>query len=292
MSALLAFESAARHGNFSRAAKELDVSQPAVSRQIASLEKQLKTRLFERSPDGATLTIAGRRFRDAVTAGLGLIQEAAVDASIRPCGEQVVIACSEDTSQFYLLPRHRALQDALGEATVIRVLTYHHHMRQLPLYPVADVVLTWESSIEADEYVVLHQEIAGPVCSPQYAGRHEATLQQSVAHWRELTFLDLGRPNMGWASWEDWFRVVGCPEPAPRLKAFDRYSYVLDAAIHGQGIAMGWRHYIENHLETGTLVRVDGDFVEFDNRFCGTLTTRGRSKPMAQRCLTFLAEMT
>ncbi|MDE0626850.1 MAG: LysR family transcriptional regulator [Bryobacterales bacterium] len=59
-STLLAFESAARHGNFSQAARELETSQSAISRLMARLETQLGARLFERSRTGVRLTEAGR----------------------------------------------------------------------------------------------------------------------------------------------------------------------------------------------------------------------------------------
>ena len=289
MSALLAFESAARHGNFSRAAKELEISQPAISRQIAYLEKQLSTQLFERSPDGVTLTRAGARFWDAVKTGLSVIQSSAAEAALRPAGEEVVVACSDDASHLYLLPRYQELQKALGEQTSIRILTYYHHIRELPLYPLADVVLTWEASVDGNDYTVLHDEAAGPVCSPRFAAEHEKMLREPVRRWSELAFLELNRPNLGWATWEDWFRIVGHPQPSPRLKTFDSYCYVLDAAVHGRGLALGWRDYIKEFLELGTLVPVSKGFVGFGNRFCGTLTARGRTKQAAQACLTFLA---
>ena len=290
LSALRAFECAARHGSFSRAAKELDISQPAISRQIAYLEKLLTTRLFDRSPEGVTLTDAGSQFRDAVTAGLSIIHEAAVDTASLPHGDQLVIGCSHDVAHFFLLPRYQALQHALGHQVAIRVLTYHHTTRQLPLYPVPDVTLDWEASIDTDDYVVIHQEAAGPVCSPAFASAHRETLREPVTNWGSLTFLDLSRPNLGWATWDDWFHVVGRPRPAPRCKFFDSYGYVLQAAADGLGVALGWRHFAESFLETGALVRLGRGVVNFDNRFCGAPTARGRNKPLAQMCLEFLGD--
>ena len=289
MTALLTFESAARHGSFSRAARELAITQPAVSRQIAGLEEQLAVRLFERSPAGVTLTPAGAKFWEAVKAGLSLLQAATVEASSMPKDEEVVIACSDDSSRLFLLPRHHGLQEALGEHTEIRIVTFRQHIRQLPQYPQADVVLTWEASIDADEYVVLHEERAGPVCSPQFESRHRESLRRPVSAWADLPFLDLARPNLGWATWDDWFAKVGAPTAAPRFKRFDSYDYVLNAAVHGAGIALGWFHYIEHHLKSGDLIPLADGFAEFGNRFCGTLTARGQLKPTAQSCLSFLA---
>ena len=289
-SALLAFESAARHGNFTNAARELKVSQPAISRQIARLEQQLSTQLFRRSPEGVTLTEAGGRFWDAVSAGLGLIQDAAVEAVIAPPDEQIVLACSHDVSQLFILPRFRGLQAALGEHIAVRILTYQHKCQQLPRYPAADVIFDWEASVGMDEYVVIHEEAACPVSSPRFAAAHAATLQQPVKLWGDLPFLDLTRLNLGWATWNDWFRVFGHPQPSPNIKAFDSYSYALDAAAEGQGIAMGREHYIEQFLDAGRLVKLSDNYAKLGNRFCGALTAKGKSKLIAHTCLSFLSE--
>ena len=85
-SSLVAFESSARHGNFSTAAMELAISQSAISRRIAHLEKQLSVRLFERSRTGVRLTEAGQRFLDAVVVGLGAFRD----------GDAEVAAISDD----------------------------------------------------------------------------------------------------------------------------------------------------------------------------------------------------
>ena len=108
--ALIAFESAARHGNFTLAARELRTSQAAMSRQIGKLETWLSVRLFERSRAGVTLTAAGARFRDGVAAGLAAIQRGAAEAAELATAEQVVIACSHEASHFFLIPRYDALR--------------------------------------------------------------------------------------------------------------------------------------------------------------------------------------
>ena len=292
MSALVAFECAARHGSFSSAAVELGASQPAISRHIAGLEEQLGIRLFERSRKGATLTEAGKRFCEAVVAGLGIIRTATVDAASGQQAEQVVIACSEDESNFFVLPRYQALQAAVGEDVTVRILTFQYDTRQLPLDPTADVVLAWDSEVEQEDYVEVHGEALRPVCSPRYAETHAEVLSQPVSFWGGLTFLHMIRRRPGWASWNDWFRVVGRPDAAPRFKGFDSYAYVLEAAAAGHGIALGWRHFIERRLENGTLVPITDDYIEFRSRYCGFLTEQGRNRAVAHKCLEFFANCT
>ena len=286
--ALIAFESAARHGNFTLAARELRTSQSAVSRQIATLETWLSARLFERSRAGAILTEAGERFRDGVAAGLAAIHRGAAEAADLSNAEQVVIACSHEASHFFIMPRYDALRRALGEDIRIRVLTYHHYIQSLPADPSADILMTWDAAAVApQDRALVHREAVRPVCSPAYAAAHAQALAGPVAGWSGLTFLDLLRPSEGWASWEDWFAVAGRPDGTPRYLGFDSYTYVLDAAAAGHGIAVGWRHFIERPLEAGALVALGDGFVEFDSAYYGVLTEKGRRKPLARRCLAF-----
>ena len=95
-SVLIAFESVARHGSFARAAQELRISRSAVRSRVGGLEKQLSTRLFDRSRSGLSLTDAGRRFRDAVVAGLKVIQAGMAEAASHADGRQAVTGLSED----------------------------------------------------------------------------------------------------------------------------------------------------------------------------------------------------
>ena len=287
--ALTAFECAARTGSFAGAAKELGTSQPAVSRHIANLEEQLGTKLFDRSRSGVKLTEAGRRFHTGVAPGLGMIKKAASETAEPSTGERVVIACSDPASHYLLRPRHGALREALGERTQILPVIFYRHSRNLPLDPVPDVVLDWQATIGAEDRTLLFREAVRPVCSAEYAATHSDTLNGPVSGWSGLTFLEPGSTDGSWASWEDWFQASGRPESAPRFVSFDNYVYSLEAAVEGQGIALGWRYFVDRHLEAGTLVALGDGYVERDNHFCAALTEQGRVRPIARRCLAFLA---
>ena len=286
--ALIAFESAARHGSFTLAARELRTSQSAVSRQIGTLETWLAAPLFERARAGVTLTEAGRRFRDGVATGLAAIHRGAAEATELAQTAQVVIACSHDASHYFLMPRFDALRRVLGEDVQVRILTYQYSVQGLPTDPSTDIRLTWDAAgVAPNDRVVVLTEAVRPVCSPAYAAAHADTLAGPVAGWSGLTFLDLLRPNQGWATWEDWCAVVGHPDGAPRRLGFDSYTYVLEAAAAGHGLALAWRHYSERSLDAGALVALGDGYVECDGVYCGVLTEKGRRKPLARRCLAF-----
>ena len=289
-SALIAFESAARHGNFSRAAHELGTSQSAISRHIASLEKQLSARLFKRSPTGVSLTGAGRRFQKAVLVGLGALRAGAAEVAQVSAGEpaEVMIACAEEVSYLFVMPRFEALREALGERVRLRVLALSSGIEHLLPEPAADAILTWDAGIAAPgDRVVVAREAVRPCCSPGYAAVHLETLNGPATGWGRLTFLDLARPGESRASWERWFEAAGRPAGRPRYEDYDSYVYALEAAVAGRGIVLGWRHLIGKHVETGALVALADDFVETGRRFHAVLTDKGRQRPQARACLAF-----
>ena len=285
---LNAFDCAARLGSFAGAAKDLGISQPAVSRHIANLEKRLGVHLFHRSRTGVRLTEEGRRYHEKVATGLGLIKTATSEAIQPSAPGQVMIACSEPASHYLLMPRHNVLQEALGEQAQIGTVTFNSYSRKLPFDPVPDVILDWDQVIGSNDRTVLFREAVRPVCSPQYAASHENTLSGPVSGWSNLTFLQPGLPNTGWASWEDWFQAVGHPEPPPRYTSFDNYLYSLAAAASGQGIALGWRRFVDQHLKNGELVALGDGHIERDNNYCGILTEQGRLRPIASEYLSLL----
>ena len=291
-SALVAFESAARHGTFTKAAGELRTSQAAISHRIASLEATLSTRLFERSRSGVTLTEAGRRFRDGVVAGLHVIRAAADEAAKLSSGNQVVIACSHDASHLVMFPRYDALLNALGKDVRIRLLVHKRRSEDLSIDPSADLALTWNAAnavpdAAPEDIAPVFAEEVRPICSPGYAETHADVLGGPASGWIGLTLLDLSLPDPGWASWSDWFAAAGGSAPKCRCERFDTYLDVLEAAATGKGIAMGWRHCIEAYLDSGALVTLDEGFVEFGGRFAAALTAKGRRNPDARACLSF-----
>ena len=294
ISALIAFESAARNGSFTGAAGELRTSQSALSRRIAALEEQLSTRLFDRSRSGVTLTPAGHRFRDAVVAGLGVIQGGAEEAADRSGSDYVVIACSHDASQLVVYPLYDALRDELGEGVGVSVSTHRNDFSDRPVD--ADLVLGWQAenavpeAAREDVATVFGEEVQ-LICSSDFAARHADILSAPVAGWGGLTFLDMETSSPAWTSWPDWFEATGAPEQPPRYEFLQSYIQVLEAVAAGRGIALGWRHYIERYLDTGAVVMLTEAFVEFENRFVAALTAKGRGNQHARQCLSFIGRL-
>lgn len=287
-SVLIKFECVGRLGSLTLAARELRTSVSSVSRCMALLEGQVGASLVERSGNAMRLTEAGRRYHDAVSAALGQLRSGAEEALDLGRGPRLVIACSHDASHLVVMPRYAQLERLLGERTRIRLLTYQRHIHELQPVEAADVVLSWQdTAAPPEDQVVFLREAVQPICSPAYLGAHEPILRGPAADWGPLTLLDIKRPNMGWATWEDWFARAGTPRSAPRFEDYDTYTQTLEAATAGRGVALGWKHCVETYLERRALVAPHGRFEPFGGGYVAWLTAKGRRNPLARRCLGF-----
>ena len=250
MSALIAFESAARLGSFSHAARELGTSQSAISRYIARLESQLSARLFERSRIGVSLTDAGLRFREAVLLALGALRDAAAEIAEHSGedGTGVAIACPGELSHLFVMQRYDALKAALGDHVRIHILAHNDAAAPAPPEAAADVLLSWDAGTAAPKHrVTIAMGAVDVFCSPGYAAAHAQVLNGPAAGWGGLTLFDLAGPDEGGASWERWFEAVGRPASCPRYEVVASHAQALEAAVAGRGLALGWRHLIGRH---------------------------------------------
>jgi LysR family transcriptional regulator, glycine cleavage system transcriptional activator len=291
-SALLAFESAARFCNFSRAADELATSQSAISRHIATLESRLGCRLFDRSEKRLRLTGEGEQFHRAVITGLEGIQSAAMAIAGGGADDHLTLACTHEISHLYLMPRFEALQEALGGQTGIHVMTADYDLIDAVPDAGIDLVLAYEAGEgPAEDRVVALPEAVAPVCAPAWAERHRAMLDGPVTGWSDLTLLDMTRRSRGWMTWQDWFAQCGVPGAPPARLGFDNYVYLLEAAAAGRGLALGWRGLIDRYLANGNLVVATERWALSPHPLYARLTRRGRGRPAARACLAHLGRL-
>jgi LysR family glycine cleavage system transcriptional activator len=284
-SALQAFEAAARHCNFSRAAEELHTSQSAISRHVANLENRFNTLLFDRyQKRNLILSHQGDLLYRAVVSGFDNIQATIDTISGTSSLDQLTIACTHEISHLYLLPRFDDLQQAIGRDKPIRIMTYEYDTMESSLDSRIDIVIRYDvGKVDPADRVHIVSEAVQPVAAPAFIERHRAILEGDVGAWRALPFLDLSKHNYGWATWKDWFQAQGCRDIAPSFTFFSNYVYLLEAAAAGKGLALGWKGLIERHLQNGVLSAVVDKYVSFDRAIYAVLTARGRNKPLAQQ---------
>ena len=285
MHCLRAFEAAGRHASFSRAAEELGAHQPAVSRYIAELEHEIGLQLFERHHRSVSLTPVGEVYHYGVTKGLERIAAAALTASRIVEDERVVITCSHAFSHQVLKPRFKALRRALDANVSLRIRTVDYGILQRLDEYESDLTITYNEDIGRPEHrVMLFSEAFTPVCSPEFAATHADVLAEPVTEWGALPFLRLAE-NHDWATFHDWFEIYGYPSPRPRFIGIEDYVYLIEAAIDGQGVALGWRFYIDHYVNDGLLVSLGDGFVERNRHCFARLTNRGYQRKIAHQCL-------
>lgn len=251
LQALVVFEAAARLGNFTAAGNELGLSQPAVSQRIQSLENRLNAPLFERRHRGVKLTEAGSSLYLIVRNSLNDISEQLE----RTRHQRSVLRIDTDMgfASYWLLPRLERLQ-ALIPGVEVQVTTSpnDYNFRDSS----ADLAIyfgqgTWPGA----QTQRLFPEIVFPVCNQKVKQSLPATITPEHLLAQPLLKLPETRPQR-WLTWEDWFRlhqVSGQSHSASRT--FNAYSLVVQAALDGQGIALGWLPLIAPFIASKQLVQ-------------------------------------
>ncbi len=249
---LAVFEDAGRTLNFTATARNLGLSQAAVSKQIQQLEGVLDLRLFTRSRRGLALTASGRRLHEAVASGLDHIARTMEDLRPRFETGRVSITTTIALASVWLMPRIAQFR-AEFPAVDIRLIATDE---------VLD--LTTEGIDLALRYGVGNWPGASPhylfgvsvfpVASPAYLEKHGPL--RTADDLATATLLHMDEPNSRDADWDVWFSAVGSTATRTgRTLRFNNYPLLVQAAISGQGIALGWGHVVADYLANGTLVQ-------------------------------------
>ncbi len=273
LNSLVAFEAAARHLSFTLAATELNVTQGAISRQVRLLEDYLGKTLFERTTRAMNLTPTGSHYYETVRESL--LQLAGATGDIRNWrGElQVTVATSTAMASLWLLPKVAEFQRNHEEID-LRIIA-HDYVKDYSRLD-CDLALYYCRSAPKDMLVTpLFSEEVFPVCSPGYLAKHPELL--GIEQLAGCTWLWLEDPHRDWIGWPEWFRRIGLPgqEPKHRIK-INSYSMLIQSALNGQGVALAWNNLVNNHLETGALVRPVEERLASEAQFC-LLEPLGRS---------------
>lgn len=245
--ALVAFEAAARHESFTRAAQELALTQSAVCRQIGGLEQFLGVPLFRRTRRGVQLTEAGHSYRRQVAARLDEVERDTLELMAhRGRGAMVELAVVPSFATAWLLPRLPRFLAAHPDVTL------HMDTRTRPF-------LFDETTFDAAIYFgdagwpgtrgdFLMRERALPVCSPRLLGGEEQLTPAQVAG------LPLLQQSTRPYAWRQWFEAVGLRVAEDMTGSrFELFSMLAQAAMHDLGVALIPPMLIERELAEGRL---------------------------------------
>ncbi|HQR22566.1 MAG TPA: LysR substrate-binding domain-containing protein [Burkholderiaceae bacterium] len=233
---LRGFEASARLLSFTAAAAELFVTQSAVSRQVQQLEEQLGVKLFERRTRALVLTDAGDRYFRDVAKALSQLREAT--AAVRERTAPVVRVTTTLTfASLWLVPRLAAFQKEHAEISVHVVAD--NVVRDLERNSL-DVALRYcpEEAAGAGAERLFGEEVA-PVAAPTLLKGQRI---RDVGEMLRLPLIELEDPTGTalWLSWKVWCEAMGVARPrTSRGLTFSHYDQVVQAAVAGQGVALG-----------------------------------------------------
>ncbi|HWL68836.1 MAG TPA: LysR substrate-binding domain-containing protein [Geminicoccus sp.] len=255
LSALRAFEAAARHGSFKRAASELAVTPAAVSHQIRALEEHAGIVLFERRTRQVVLTDAGAQLYPVLRDGFDAFAEVIERLMRRRSRAQVTISATIAFTAHWLIPR----------LTAFRTL---HPDIDLQLQASDDVVNLDSAGVD-----IAIRYGAGPYPSfsvtPLFADRFAPVFNPMLKVASVADFAQWPRIDFQWRrrhsdnpTWTRWFAEAGLTEPMePVQLRFSDESHAIQAAVAGQGIALASLALVKDELAAGQLVQPFGPLI-------------------------------
>ena len=264
LNGIRAFEAAARGGGFAQAARELNVSQAAISRMVRLLEQRLDVILFERRANGLVLTAAGRAYQTGLTPLLAALSD--LTERIRPEGRPKVLTVGVGPTFAirWLIPRLAAFRDEAPDIEVrittggaaapyaedwtcgIRLGVPDGGAHPWPTNPWP--ANPWREGLTGEP---LFPADLVPVCAPALAARLMGT---SLTRPEALTGAMLLRVAHAPGDWPSWLAAFGLPGLEARGPVFEFYGQALQAATDGLGLAPGLRPYVDDDLAAGRLV--------------------------------------
>jgi LysR family transcriptional regulator, glycine cleavage system transcriptional activator len=259
---LRCFAAVARTLSFRTAADEQHLTQSAVSRRIQSLERELGRPLFVRDTRTVELTQAGLALLQAVTPTLDRLDRTVTRLRQEGQRRHVSVTTFSSFATLWLLPRLDEFQRTHPDID-IRIVA-NDKITALD-DPDIDVALRYAAAIPVPAHAQrLFGEIVTPVASPMLVSQaraERAPALDSVAALRRHTWFDEddGHPGSVYSSWRHWLAARGESDASPRRRVTVNYGHQgIQAAIAGQGLAMGRLGLVHQALERGELIEVLG----------------------------------
>lgn len=270
---LPAFEAAARHLSFTKAGDELALTQSAVSRQIQALEEALGVKLFHRRTRALLLTESGQKLQRAAQDVLQIMHESTrrLRGAVEP--RTVTVTTTPGFAALWLIPRLAGFTRAHPDVDVRISVTYE---------PVdlaragVDLAIRYSEVESASGGTRLFGEEVLPVCSPAVARDAGRPLNEP----RDLRRHVLLRLDEALLDWDLWLHALGLDDiqPAGTLH-FSHYDQLIQAAIAGQGVALGRLPLLRQQLRDKRLFAPFKKAVASPRAYFLVQSAAGASKP-------------
>lgn len=239
-----AFEAAARHESFTRAADELSVTQAAVSHQVRLLEEVIGIALFKRSPGGVKLTDKGKQYFIAISNGFAILMRATEEVYGADELQTIRISAQPNIASRWLIPRLPSFHAA--HPNIIPIISFSGQDFDFK-NRTFDVAIRYGYDFpDLSSHLLFHPQLT-PVFSP--------TLASDVHAFKNVRQCALLRARYAPNEWRLWLDEVGlCDVDHTQGPMFDSTLLALDAARGGLGVALGRLPILLEDLRDGTLI--------------------------------------
>lgn len=263
---LAVFDAVVATGSFTGAARDLGITQPAVSRHIATIERQLGVSLFDRGAGRVDLTEHGRRLADGVAGAFTGLERTLDD--VATSRDALVFAVQPAMATSWIVPALERLEAVTATEIRLRIFDRTSELDRgdwdLAIVPGRGDWEPWASTR-------LFSEAVRPIAAPGFARVNGLVPDSDADSLIGLNLLHIDaveRPSMTWA---EWFVAAGAQAtPTPPRVVYDTYPTVVQEALVGHGVVLGWRHLVGDLVDRGLLVPV-GPMVtrpEFGHHLC------------------------
>lgn len=248
------FEAAGRLGSFTAAARELGMTQPAVTQQIRGLEHALGQALFDRAPNRVDLNRRGALLLATVTEAFDTLADGIM--RIQTDRRSFMLAVNPGIAQRWLVPYLADLQAELGE-TDLRLWLFDRDGELSNNHFDAAVHLS-SGTLRGMKSIDLFQEVTSPIASPELAARLGLTSKSEPTELPEAQLLHLDGQDRSWMDWHHWFIGTGCKPPSlvGATVLYNNNALLTQDVIAGRGIALGWKYLTDELLDQGLVVQV------------------------------------
>lgn len=255
LKALRVFEACVRLGSFTKAARELNVGQPAVSHQIQALEDDIGLRLFHRMGGGLTVpTPEAIAYHQRIFGALDDIAQATKVLRQRARKPTLTMATYPGIAMFWLMPKLSAFKQSDPDLAV-RVVTSERD-QDIPFDSIDCAILFGEGTWDGLESHLLMPEEVVPIASPSIAARFEGQSRETILETGPLIHLE--DRDQRWFTWQNW-KDARAPE-ARRIDSgieVTNHGIAIHETLMGHGIALGWKGVIDTLLTNSLLVALD-----------------------------------
>lgn len=251
LNALGAFEAAARHSSLSFAAAELNVTPSAVSKHVTFLEQELGVPLFVRGHRSMRLTAEGEQLYRSLSESFAGMAAAFEAIKTSRTARTVTVGCTTAFAQMWLMPRLGNFWRAHQDIVIDQVVS--DRSQDLRRSEVDLRIRYGDGSWPEETAIRLFGDTIFPVASPDFARKHKV---KEPAELVGLPLLEVISQERGWTEWEEWLSSVGAATRRIKTRRINNYVIAWQAAMDGQGIALGWQTLVGPMLEARKLVRL------------------------------------